>query len=177
MDIVIRQERQEDYSKTEDMVKRAFEHAEFSDKKEHFLVQKLRKSDAFIPELSLVAIDEKKEIVGHLLLTSIKIINQEEENASLALAPVSVAPEFQSKGIGSTLIREAIQRARDLGHTSIIVLGHKDYYPKFGFKPANQWNISAPFPVPAEIFMALELIEGSLQHVQGTVVYPKEFME
>lgn len=177
MDIVIRQERQEDYSKTEDVVKRAFEQAEFSDKKEHFLVQKLRKSDAFIPELSLVAIDEKKEIVGHLLLTSIKIVNQEEENASLALAPVSVAPEFQSKGIGSTLLREAIRRARDLGYTSIIVLGHKDYYPKFGFKRADLWNISAPFPVPAEIFMAIELTEGSLQHVQGTVVYPKEFKE
>lgn len=177
MDIVIRQERQEDYNKTEDMVKRAFEQAEFSDKKEHFLVQRLRGSDAFIPELSLVAIDEKKEIVGHLLLTNIKIVNQDEEHASLTLAPVSVAPEYQSKGIGSALIREAIKRAKELGHTSIMVLGHKDYYPKFGFKPADQWNISPPFPVPAEIFMALELKGDSLLHIQGTVVYPKEFME
>ncbi|ART75056.1 GNAT family N-acetyltransferase [Sutcliffiella horikoshii] len=177
MDIVIRQERQEDYRITEHVVRRAFEQAEYSDKKEHFLVQRLRKSDAFIPKLSLVALDEKKEIVGHILLTSVKIVNQNEENESLALAPVSVAPEYQSKGVGKTLIREAIQRAIALRHTSIIVLGHKDYYPKFGFKRADLWNISAPFPVPAESFMALELTEGSLQHVQGTVVYPKEFME
>ncbi|TYS67796.1 N-acetyltransferase [Sutcliffiella horikoshii] len=177
MDIVIRQERQEDYLITEHVVKRAFEHAEFSDQKEHFLVQRLRSSDAFIPELSLVAIDEKKEIVGHILLTGIKIVNQMEENVSLALAPVSVTPEYQNKGIGSTLIREAVQRAGELGYNSIIVLGHQDYYPKFGFKSASLWGISAPFPVPSDSFMALELRKGTLQHVQGTVVYPKEFME
>ncbi|NMH73954.1 N-acetyltransferase [Bacillus sp. RO2] len=177
MDIVIRQERQEDYVITEHVVKRAFEQAEYSDQKEHFLVQRLRRSDAFIPELSLVAIDEKKEIVGHILLTRIKIVNQSEENASLALAPVSVTPEYQRKGVGSTLIREALQRASELGYTSIIVLGHKDYYPKFGFKSAGLWDISASFPVPSDSFMALELKEGTLQYVQGTVVYPKEFME
>ncbi|KPB05959.1 GNAT family N-acetyltransferase [Bacillus sp. CHD6a] len=177
MDIAIRQERQEDYLNTEHVVKRAFEQAEYSDQKEHFLVQRLRKSEAFIPELSLVAVDENKEIVGHILLTRIKIVDQNEENASLALAPVSVATAYQRKGVGSTLIREAIQKASELGYTSIIVLGHKDYYPKFGFKRADLWDISAPFPVASDSFMALELEEGALQHVKGMVVYPKEFME
>lgn len=110
-------------------------------------------------------------------MTKIRIVNQSEESASLALAPVSVTPEYQRKGIGSTLIREAIQRACELGYKSIIVLGHKDYYPNFGFKRADLWEISAPFPVSSESFMALELKEGALQHVHGTVVYPKEFME
>jgi predicted N-acetyltransferase YhbS len=177
MDIFIRQERPEEYSSTEEMTKQAFSHEEYSDKKEHLLVNKIRKSDAFIPELSLVAINQSHEVVGHILLSKITIIDHDKVADSLALAPVSVAPSFQKKGIGSQLIRAALQKAKELGFQSVIVLGHKDYYPKFGFKQAVLWNIKPPFEVPDEVFMALELSEHSLRNVRGVVHYSKAFLE
>ncbi|MED4648386.1 N-acetyltransferase [Bacillus inaquosorum] len=174
MEFFIRQELTHEYNTTEDIVKRAFLNEKYSDKKEHFLVNKIRKSDAFIPELSLVAVNGKG-IVGHVLLSKIKIVDGDNAVDSLALAPVSVAPEYQRKGIGSQLIHVALKKAIELGYRSVIVLGHKDYYPKFGFKPASLWNIKAPFEVPDEVFMALELSKDSLENVKGVVHYSKAF--
>lgn len=150
---------------------------EYSDKKEHLLVKRIRKSDAFIPELPLVAFNQNGNIIGHILLSKITIIDGDNAIDSLALAPVSVATQYQKQGAGSQLIHAALKRAKELGFHSVIVLGHKDYYPKFGFKPASSWNIYAPFDVPGEFFMALELTEQSLTNVQGVVRYSKAFSE
>lgn len=175
MTIMIRQESQEDYQKTEELVKQAFSNAEFSDQKEHELVHWMRASDAFIPELSLVAVDN--EIVGHIMLSKIKIVNDDRAVDSLALAPVSVSPNHQKKGIGSSLITHTLRKAKELGYHSVIVLGHQDYYPKFGFKPASLWNIKSPFNVPAEVFMAMELTKDALKNTQGVVQYSQAFFE
>lgn len=177
MEILIRQERPEEYKTTEEVTQKAFLNEEYSDKKEHLLVNRIRKSEAFIPELSLVAIDQGNEIIGHILLSKITIVDNDKVVDSLALAPVSVAPDHQKKGIGSQLIHDALKKAKEIGYHSVIVLGHKDYYPKFGFKQASLWNIQAPFEVPDEVFMALELTEDSLENVQGVVRYPKAFSE
>ncbi|MFS0575038.1 N-acetyltransferase [Sporosarcina sp. 179-K 3D1 HS] len=177
MDILIRQELPTEYYTTEEIIKKAFLAEEYSDKREHLLVNRIRKSDAFIPELSLVALNQGKDVIGHILLSKIKIIDGNNAVDSLALAPVSVTPEYQKKGIGSQLIHAALENAKDLGYRSVIVLGHKDYYPKFGFKQASLWNIQAPFEVPDEVFMALELIENALENVQGVVHYSKAFSE
>lgn len=177
MDILIRKELTEEYNTTEKVVKKAFSNETFSDKKEHLLVNRIRKSDAFIPELSLLAIDQDNELVGHILLSKITIVNDDKTVDSLALAPVSVIPEHQKKGIGSQLIHAALKKAKEIGYHSVIVLGHKDYYPKFGFKQARLWNIQAPFDVPDEVFMALELTENYLKNVQGVVHYSNAFSE
>jgi predicted N-acetyltransferase YhbS len=177
MEIFIRQELTEDNSQTEEVVKRAFLDEEYSDKKEHILVNRIRKTDAFISELSLVALNQDQDIVGHVLLSKIKIADGDKAVDSLALAPVSVLPDYQNKGIGSQLIRVALKKAKEVGFHSVIVLGHKDYYPRFGFKQADLWNIRAPFEVPSEFFMALELVENSLENVQGIVHYSKAFSE
>lgn len=176
MNIIIRQETEKDYKLSETVVEKAFKNAEHTDHKEHLLVAKLRKSDAFIPELSLVA-ELDGEIVGHIMLTKLLIENEGSKYDSLALAPVSVVPEHQNKGIGSELISESLKIAKELGLKSVIVLGHDKYYPRFGFKPASTWGIKAPFDVPDEAFMALELEDGSLEDISGTVVYSKEFSE
>jgi predicted N-acetyltransferase YhbS len=176
MEITIRQELEDDYKQTEEVVKFAFLNEAFSDKTEHKLVSRIRKSDAFIPELSLVAVDGE-EIIGHILLSKITIVDNNTDVESLALAPVSVLPAYQSKGIGSKLIAAALNKSAELGFKSVIVLGHKDYYPKFGFKPASLWNIKAPFDVPDDVFMALELSEHALDNVQGVVQYSKVFFE
>ncbi|MBY0095664.1 GNAT family N-acetyltransferase [Mesobacillus maritimus] len=175
MNLNIRQEQPEDYQTTEQVVKSAFSTVEFSDKQEHVLVDRIRKSDAFIPELSLVAFNQENEMVGHILLSKIQITDGPKSVESLALAPVSVAPEYHRKGIGSQLIYAAIEKAKQLDHHSIIVLGHPTYYPKFGFKSAFLWKIRAPFDVPDEVFMGLELTENALEHVQGVVQYSKAF--
>nr|EEK66554.1 GCN5-related N-acetyltransferase [Bacillus wiedmannii] len=96
--VTIRQEQQSDYKKTEEVVQKAFLKEEFSDKTEHELVSRIRKCEAFIPELSIVAVNE--EIVGHILLSKIKIEQGATSVESLALAPVSVARGYQKKGIG-----------------------------------------------------------------------------
>ncbi|NIK76649.1 putative N-acetyltransferase YhbS [Paenibacillus castaneae] len=180
MEITIRQERFDDYKTTEEVVKNAFANMEFSDQAEHELVSRIRKSDTFIPELSLVAItkdSDSTEIVGHILLSTIKIINDNQSAESLALAPVSVLPHYQRKGIGRLLILEALRIAKELGYHSVVVLGHPQYYPKFGFKRASSWGIRAPFDVTDDVFMALELQENSLDKVSGVVEYPSVFFE
>jgi putative acetyltransferase len=88
---------------------------------------------------------------------------------------MAVSPGFQNKGIGGQLINKGLDNARELGYRSVIVVGHENYYPKFGFVPAQKWNIKAPFDVPANVFMGIELVEDGLKNVEGTVVYPKEF--
>ncbi|QAT62933.1 N-acetyltransferase [Acidilutibacter cellobiosedens] len=176
MNIIIRQETEKDYKLSETVVEKAFKNAEHTDHKEHLLVAKLRKGGAFIPELSLVA-ELDGEIVGHIMLTKLLIENEGSKYDSLALAPVSVVPEHQNKGIGSALISESLKIAKEIGFKSVIVLGHDKYYPRFGFKPASTWGIKAPFDVPDEFFMALELGDGALEDISGTVVYSKEFSE
>lgn len=176
MDIVIRQEQEDDYKKTEYVVEEAFKTAEYTDHTEQFLVAKLRNSNAFVPELSLVA-EHDGEIIGHIMLTKVIIRNDTKEEEALSLAPLSVLPEYQKEGVGSKLIEEALKTAKKLGFKSVIVLGHDQYYPKFGFKPGKNWGIISPFDVRDEFFMALELEEGSLKDVSGLVIYPREFLE
>ncbi|MEE9437505.1 MAG: N-acetyltransferase [Saprospiraceae bacterium] len=174
--MILRQENKNDYEEVFSVIEKAFKYEEFANNTEQFLVERLRKSDAFIPELSLVAeIDEK--IVGHILLTKLKIKNDTKEFGSLALAPVSVLPEYQGKGSGGKLILESHTRSKELGFTSIILLGHEKYYPRFGYVQANKYGIEIPFEVPKENCMVMELVENGLNGVNGMVEYPKEFNE
>ena len=174
MELTIRKENAEDYKTVFNLIEKAFENEQMSDHKEQFLVEKLRRSKAFVPELSMVAETENK-IVGHILLTKLKIKNAENEFDSLALAPVSVLPEYQGKGIGGMLIKEAHKKAIELGHKSIILLGHENYYPRFGYERTDKYGIELPFDVPKENCMVIELVENGLNGVNGMVEYPKEF--
>lgn len=177
MNVIIRQEEEADYKETEAVIKAAFKDEVESDQTEDQLVAKLRQDSEFIPELSLVALDETGgAIVGHILLSKIYIVNEDERVISLALAPVSVLPKYQNQGIGKALIEHALEVAKSLGYESVIVLGHPDYYPKFGFKKATHWGIKAPFDAPEEAFMALSLKGTGLDGVSGTVEYPEAFL-
>lgn len=167
--LTIRQENKNDYEEVYKVIKTAFETAEHSDGNEQDLVVALRKSDNFIPELSLVAVMDNK-IVGYILFTKIKIGKQEE----LALAPLGVLPEYQKKGIGSVLIQEGHKKARELGYHYSVVLGSDKYYPKFGYIPTKEYGIVAPFDVPDENFMAIKLNDAEIE-IKGIVQYAKEF--
>ncbi|WP_291872728.1 N-acetyltransferase [Chryseobacterium sp.] len=173
--LTIRQEEEKDHKKVFELTEEAFRKMEQSDHQEHFLVEKLRKSDAFIPELSLVAETEEGEIAGHILFTKLKIVNGDETFESLALAPVSVRPEFQNQGIGGQLILQGHTIAKELGYHSVILIGHENYYPKFGYEKTSNFGISFPFEIPEINGMAVELTKDGLKNVKGVVKYPKEF--
>lgn len=176
MNLVIKQEEINEREIVEDVVRKAFLNAEFSDKSEHILVKKLRESKEFISELSLVAKVEDS-VIGHILYTKIHIYEGDKRYESLALAPLSVLPEYQNMGVGSKLIKSSIEIAKRLGYTSVVVLGHEHYYSKFGFKPSYLFDIKAPFDVPKEAYMVLELEEGALKNISGVVEYSKAFFE
>ncbi|MEL3971451.1 N-acetyltransferase [Rossellomorea oryzaecorticis] len=170
-DVVIRQEIMDDFAGIKDVNDLAFKKED-----ESILIEKIRESDAYIPELSLVAISNEGILSGHILFSKIHIENKMGEQVpSIALAPVAVRPDHQGTGIGSSLIKEGIARARNLGYTSVIVLGHPTYYPRFGFKPAREFSIKAPVDIGDEFFMAMELKKGGLFGVSGTVRYSEPF--
>lgn len=174
MEIKLRKENREDFESVFKLIEKAFEKEEYSDHKEQFLVERLRKSEAFIPELSIVAEVENK-IVGHILFTKLQIVNELEVFESLALAPVSVLPEFQGKGIGAKLILYGHEIAERFGYQSVVLLGHDGYYPKFGYERCDKYNIKMPFDVPAENCMVISLVKDGLKRVNGNVVYPDVF--
>ena len=169
MDIKIRREEVRDYDVVYLLVKRAFESAEMSDGNEQELVRVLRNSKAFIPELSLVAEMDGK-IVGHILFTKAMV----GDEVVLALAPLSVLPEYQGIGIGTALIKEGHRIAEDLGYSYSVVLGSETYYPRTGYLRANQYGIEPPFDVPSENFMAYKIMKDAPK-IQGMMRYAKEF--
>src|SRR3546814_4458689 len=109
------------------VIEKAFENEGHSDHREQFLVERLRKSTAFVPELALVA-ELDGAVVGYILFTKIQIVNAHKRTTSLALAPVAVLPAHQGKGIGGQLINSAHEKAKDLGFGSVVLLGHENYY-------------------------------------------------
>ncbi len=168
--IVIRQETQSDYKAVYRIIQSAFKQ-----NSEANLVELLRYSEAFIPELSLISTLDSN-VVGHILFTRIKIIKSDKNEAeSLALAPLSVNPQNQNNGIGRQLVKYGLDKARELQYKSVIVLGHEHYYSKFGFVPASQWNIQSPYSVSNNRFMAIELVPRGLKNINGMVKYAKEF--
>ncbi len=114
-----------------------------------------------------------EQIVGHILFTDLAIMTRNGTVEALALAPVAVAPEFQRQGVGSALVREGLHAARAMGIGIVVVLGHPEFYPRFGFSRELAKQLIAPFSGPA--FMALELIPDAMKNIQGTVRYAPPF--
>ena len=93
----------------------------------------------------------------------------------MGLAPMAVLPEHQNKGIGSALVRAGLEQCRNLGFAAVIVLGHPEFYPRFGFKPACRFNIDSQYGVPQEVFMVIELEPSALSGVTGRAEYHEAF--
>lgn len=165
----IRQEQPTDYDAVYQVVKEAFVDAEHTDGDEQNLIVRLRKSKSFIPELSLVAVEDEK-IVGHILFTRAAV----NGIAVLALAPLSVLPEYQNRGIGQSLIKRGHIIAQKMGYKYSVVLGHEKYYPKSGYVPASQYGIKAPFEVEDESFMAI-CLNGTVDKLNGVMEYDEAF--
>ncbi|MCL6442726.1 MAG: N-acetyltransferase [Alicyclobacillus sp.] len=139
------------------------------------LVEAIRESDYFVPELSLVAVTDRNQVIGHILFSIVGIETKTGIVPTLALAPMAVLPEYQNQGIGSALVKAGLERAAELGFEHVVVLGHPNFYPKFGFVPSKTKGIQSPFKVPDEVFMVYETAPGTLDPIDGIVKYPPAF--
>ena len=169
MDIQIRQERQEDYQQIRELVRNAFALTEHSDGDEHNLIERLRLSPKYIPELSLVAVSGDI-ILGHIMFSKISVGQSEV----IAPAPLSVRTDWQRKGIGKLLITTGHRLARKMGYSCSVVLGDPDYYSRFGYVKASNYGIIAPYDVPNEYYMVCEL-NKNCDIPKGSVKYSDAF--
>lgn len=150
--------------------------AAFGRPNEAELIAAIRNSPNFIPKLSILAAEDGV-VLGHILFSPIIIAAPVQSTPALALAPLAVIPARQRHGIGTQLVQAGLLECRELGHSIIVVLGNPRYYSRFGFQTASKFNIQAPFPVPDEALMMLELEPSALTGVSGTVRYPAYFEE
>jgi putative acetyltransferase len=132
------------------------------------LVNALRSSG--IPFLSLVY-EENYDLVGHILFTPVELVCNTSGVRVMGLAPMAVVPSFEKKGIGSSLVKTGIQECISEGYDAIVVLGHPNYYPKFGFRPSVDYGLKSEYEVSDDVFMVLELKKNSLNRIKGIVKY------
>ena len=161
----IRRERPEDIDAIHQLNEEAFEGAEEAD----IVVR-----DANALTLSLVAVLDET-VVGHIAFSSVTIESENGSKEAIGLAPMAVLPKFQRKGIGIALVNAGLSELIMMGHCAVVVVGHPEYYPRFGFTPASSFGIRWEIEVPDEAFMLKELTEGALRGVTGIVKYRPEF--
>jgi putative acetyltransferase len=125
------------------------------------------------PHISLVAVSEGL-VVGHIFFSPVTLVAEDSGPAILALAPMAVLPQSQQQGVGSHLVREGLKECQRIGCDMVVVLGHPEYYPRFGFVPASQKGLRCEYPVPDEVFMVAELKPNALSG-RGLVRYRPEF--
>lgn len=152
----------------------AVEAAAFGREDHGTLVDEVRGSDAFIPELSLVA-DDGGEIVGHVLVSYFEVVTETgEKRRVLQLGPIGVRPDRQGAGIGSDLVRAAVAKADELGEPLVLLEGAPAYYGRFGFEPALLLGLVPPAGVPEWAFQVLTLAAYD-PALRGSVHYPPAF--
>jgi putative acetyltransferase len=150
---------------------RAVNEAAFETLAEADLVEVLHDKGAAL--VSLVAEVDGK-VVGHILFSPVSLTEHAHLNF-MGLAPMAVVPEHQRKGIGSALVRQGLTRCKDLRCCAVVVVGHPEYYPRFGFVPAGRYALRCEYDVPADVFMVAELEAGALNGASGLVRYDDAF--
>jgi putative acetyltransferase len=127
------------------------------------------------PQVSLVAESSACEVIGHILFTPVEIRSGSGVAKAMGLGPMAVLPGAQRQGVGSALVSEGLSACRAAGEHVVLVLGHPDYYPRFGFLPAWNSGLYYATPGPNPAFMVCELVPGVLRGMRGEVVYPEAF--
>lgn len=137
------------------------------------LVDALRGSAS--PFLSLVA-EDRGRIVGHICFTPVAIVHDDGRVTVIAgLAPMAVVPERQREGIGSALVEAGLEECRRAGFRAVVVVGHPEYYPRFGFEPAVRSGLTCEYDVPDPVFMLAELVPGAAADLRGLARYHEAF--
>lgn len=152
---------------------RAVNERAFGTPAEANLVDRLRASGTAV--LSLVA-EHDGQIVGHILFSPVTVVAAPRAFRAVGLAPMCVAPECQRSGIGSQLVRHGLEACRRAGYDAVVVLGHVDYYPRFGFLRASDHGLDNEYEA-TDAFMVLPLASEALAGVSGLVRFAAEFAE
>jgi putative acetyltransferase len=126
--------------------------------------------------VSLVAV-RGGQVVGHIVFSPVSVSPEGGEHVGLGLAPMAVSPGSQRLGVGSLLVEAGLAACRESGAGWVVVLGHPDYYPRFGFRPASGFGVRCEYDAPDEAFMAIELAAGALDAVSGVARYQPEFAD
>ncbi len=156
-----------DYEETVNLTREAFWDVYKPGCDEHLLLHKLRRIPAHVPDLDLV-IRENGKIVGSVVCSKAKVVNSEKRAFEvLCLGPISVIPSKQRNGIGSLLVKESIKRAKQLGYKGIFLWGNRQYYSRFGFRNAKEFNVQTATGENFDAFMGLPLSKGSLKGISG----------
>jgi predicted N-acetyltransferase YhbS len=166
MGIVIRHEKEEDYFEVETMTREAFWDLYKPGCDQHLLVRQLRKSKAFLPELDYVAVDGDT-IVGNIMYTKAITESESGQATVLCMGPLTVLPSHQRKGIGSSLLRQTVEKAKELGYLAIVIFGSPAYYHRFGFRNAEEYRIQTSDGSNFEAFMVLDLSDNGLTNISG----------
>ena len=165
--ITVRDERPEDAGTIRDVHDAAFEGPV-----EGRIVHQLRRDAK--PYVGLVAVDDAG-VVGHIVFSGATLHCYNAPYPIIALGPMAVLPARQRSGIGSALVRAGLDACRHLGHDVVVVLGHPEFYPRFGFVPSRPVGVMTEYDVPDEAFMVLELSPGALRGRRGVVYYAPAF--
>lgn len=161
METSIRNETESDYRRVEEITREAFWNLYVPGCDEHHLAHAMRTHKDFIAELDYVALIDGK-VVGNIMFARSSVVNEKNEAAEvLTFGPVSVLPEYQKRGIGSSLIRHAILRAGELGYKAVIIYGNPKNYCRHGFKSSKDYGISAADGKYPFSLLALELVKGT----------------
>jgi len=167
--IKIREQRAEDAAAVATLTESAFAASEFGHNGEATLIGALQAASPSC--MSWVATSDEG-LIGQVLFSPAELRLGREALRGMALAPMSVSPEAQRKGVGTKLIKEGLREIRDLGCPFVIVLGHADYYPRFGFTPASEIDVRHGFAgIPQELFFVRELSAGALDDWRGSAAY------
>ncbi len=167
--ITVASEGREDHAAVEEIVELAFGRPNEAE-----LVRRLRVKAS--PRISLVASEEGRPL-GHVFFSPVSIRGEDAAWEAIGLAPLAVHPEHQNRGIGSRLARAGLEACLAAGHPVVFVLGHRNYYPRFGFEPASRRGFSCEYPRVGDSFMVAELAAGALRGRSGLVRYMREFAE
>ena len=168
MTIMLRREEPADHRAVEEMTREAFWGMSGPRCDEHLLVHRLRAVEAFVPELDLVA-EADGVVVGHVMFSRARVVGEDGAGVTevLTFGPLTVRPDHQGTGIGGALLEHALEEAARLGHRAVVVYGHPDYYPRFGFVRGADVGITGPGGASFDALMALALVPGALEGVGG----------
>ncbi len=168
--MLVRTETAADYDAVREVLIDAFDSPD-----EALLVDLIRRSDRFVPELSVVA-EVDGTLVGHILFSYVDLVGDQTRKV-LSLAPLAVAKEAQLKGVGRALVEEGLARCDRRGEPLVVLEGIPSYYPRFGFEPAADYHVDKPaHEIPDEAFMVYRLTAYDPAY-RGRLVYPTAFHE
>jgi len=171
LDVKIRQESAADSAEVLEVVRLAFGRSVESQ-----LVEKFRQNTNYVPELSLVA-EYDGHVIGHILFFPIEVKVDGKVLQTLVLAPLSVHPSYQRRSVGGELVKAGLAIVKRRGYPSVLVVGHPNYYPRFGFRRASEWGFQMKEADPPEAFMAIEFIEGGLKRCRESFYFPMELFK